>query len=221
MRILFQKIRAGDVAGVAALLDDRPELVSAVAKAPPKKDDGQSPLQLAIKSGASNLFQVANLLLDRGADVNFQEESTANSWTAPVLHDALRAAVFSAPSMPDTSDVLTSEAVRLLRRLLDEGADVTVLDNKGNSALWRFLLDATQVEDRDANRVATDAHLAGIARLLIEHGADPRLRDERYGKSAEEFFAERAVARFLEPGPASKASSPPSSGTGRRWFRRA
>ena len=56
-------IRRGNLEAVAAILDKKPELISCLAKAPPKKDDGQSPLMVAIKS--DNL-EVAHLLLDRG-----------------------------------------------------------------------------------------------------------------------------------------------------------
>lgn len=52
------------------LLLRRPELANCAAKQPPKKDDGQSPLQVALKTCN---FEVAQLLLDAGADVNFIE----------------------------------------------------------------------------------------------------------------------------------------------------
>ncbi|MCT4595158.1 MAG: ankyrin repeat domain-containing protein [Anaeromicrobium sp.] len=37
---------------------------------PPKKDDGQSPLQVALKTGN---FQIADFLIDNGANLNFME----------------------------------------------------------------------------------------------------------------------------------------------------
>ena len=43
-------IRQGKLDEVAAILDKKPELIACLAKAPPKKDDGQSPLMVAIKS---------------------------------------------------------------------------------------------------------------------------------------------------------------------------
>lgn len=68
---------------VRELLAKKPELVRCTAKQPPKKDDGQSPLQVAFKTGN---FEAANLLLDLGADVNFMEdESCCNDWRAPVF----------------------------------------------------------------------------------------------------------------------------------------
>ena len=67
----------------AAILDRKPELISCLAKAPPKKDHGQSPLMVAIKS--DNL-EVARLLLDRGADVNFQDAINpyGNNFSVPI-----------------------------------------------------------------------------------------------------------------------------------------
>ena len=56
MKASFKEIRAGDVAAVVARIDADPDLVRAVAKTPPKKDDGQSALQVAIKSAN---FEVA------------------------------------------------------------------------------------------------------------------------------------------------------------------
>lgn len=67
---------------MAALLDKKPELISCTAVAPPKKDNGQSPLMVAIKS--DNL-EVAHLLLDRGADVNFRDLPPANLTANPSL----------------------------------------------------------------------------------------------------------------------------------------
>ena len=63
MKKLFTMIRRGNLDEVAAILDKNPDLIACLAKAPPKKDDGQSPLMVAIKS--DNL-EVAHLLLDRG-----------------------------------------------------------------------------------------------------------------------------------------------------------
>ena len=79
MRKTFGAVRSGDVELVKAILDANPDEIHAVAKQPPKKDDGQSLLQVALKSG--NL-DVANLLLDYHADVDFMEsEDCCNSWT--------------------------------------------------------------------------------------------------------------------------------------------
>lgn len=75
---------------VKTLLEKNPELTASTAKYP-KKDLGQSPLQAALKSGNS---AAADHLLDLGADVNFMEaEDCGGLWRAPVLLDAINAAV--------------------------------------------------------------------------------------------------------------------------------
>ena len=91
MKKLFQAIRKGDLHAVRELLDKKPELIACTAKQPPKKDDGQSPLQVALKTGQ---LAIAELLLDRNADVCFIESpDCCNAWCAPVIHDAINAAV--------------------------------------------------------------------------------------------------------------------------------
>lgn len=70
MKKLFTVIRQGKLDEVTRILDKNPNLNSCLATAPPKKDVGQSPLMVAIKS---DNVEVAHLLLDRGADVNFQD----------------------------------------------------------------------------------------------------------------------------------------------------
>ena len=66
MKKLFTAIRTSDLEMVRQIIEKKPELVNCVAKQPPKKDDGQSPLQVALKTGNT---AIANYLLDMGADV--------------------------------------------------------------------------------------------------------------------------------------------------------
>ena len=206
MRALFKEIRAGDLDAVTRRLDADPGLVSAVAKAPPKKDDGQSPLQVAIKSGN---FVVAQLLLDRDADVNFMEESAVNEWNAPVLHDSIRSAVFSSrygrnralPGEPPRIEVMNDlatfdEAVAILRGMIERGADVTATDSYGNSPLLRAALDARQVIDEPILQDLL-SDLRQVFSVLLEAGADPDRVDPRVHTSLAEHFAGTTVERFL------------------------
>jgi hypothetical protein len=50
MKKLFLAIRHGDLELVKKIIEAKPELVDCTAKQPPKKDDGQSPLQVALKT---------------------------------------------------------------------------------------------------------------------------------------------------------------------------
>src|SRR5687767_13428302 len=92
IKIFFKAVSDGDISQVSQLLDKNLEYLNVCNVAPPKKDDGQSALQVAFKTGN---FEVAKLLIDKGADVNFIETSEINEWTAPVLHDCIRATIFN------------------------------------------------------------------------------------------------------------------------------
>jgi ankyrin repeat protein len=93
MKKLFVAIRNSDLDTVKQLIEKKPELVNCVAKQPPKNDDGQSPLQVAFKTGN---VDIAEYLIDAGANVNFiEDESCCNTWRTPVLHDAINCAVMN------------------------------------------------------------------------------------------------------------------------------
>lgn len=96
MRALFRAIRHNDIHLVKDLIGNKPELIHCTAKQPPKKDDGQSPLQIALKTG---IFDIAEYLLDMGADPNFMEAEDCcyPEQRAPALHDAINAAVVVRP----------------------------------------------------------------------------------------------------------------------------
>ncbi len=64
MKVFFKAIRQNDYDKVKEYLDKKPHLANCVAQAPPKKDDGLSPLQVAIKIG---YLKIAELLI-RGND---------------------------------------------------------------------------------------------------------------------------------------------------------
>jgi hypothetical protein len=210
VKALFREIRAGDIRAVTARLDADDALVNATAMAPPKKDDGQSTLQVAIKAGQ---FGVAHLLLERGADVNFMESSDLNSdlnaWRTPVLHDAIRAAVFSTrfgrnralPGEAPRIEIMntaeaSARAFDVLAALVARGADPGKLDSAGNPALMRAILDARQIADEPIlPELVSD--LERIFELLIQAGASPDWIDPRFGQSIAERFTSEPVGRFL------------------------
>lgn len=207
MKQLFREIRAGDVEAVSARLRERPALVGAIASAPPKKDDGQSTLQVAVKSGQ---FAVAHLLLDLGADVDFVDASGLNHWHTPVLHDAIRAAVFSSRfgrsstfGEPGTVEVYSTReqfdrAYGVLERMVALGADPLAVDSADNPALWRATIDADQVMEEDLELPDRDADLRRIFDLLLGAGADPDHVHARLGRTVREMFAGEPVLRFLD-----------------------
>lgn len=88
MKKLFQAIRGNDLEQVKAILQKKPEAIGCISTPPPKKDIGQSPLQVAVKTAA---FKIADYLIAQGADVNFMEEEAEGvTFRSPVLQDAVR-----------------------------------------------------------------------------------------------------------------------------------
>ncbi len=214
MKKLFIAIRQGDIDTVKVLLKKKPELISCTAKQPPKKDHGQSPLQVAIKSGN---FKIAEYLLDCGADVNFMESESFYEWRMPVLQDAIMAAVMS--SRWNTNNAIVgfrefnsrenaSAAFHVLKRMIDIGAYVSCFDSYGNSCLMRAILDARQIlptyyykEERISDdRIITDElreDLTRIFDLLLQKGADINETNKRTNKTLSEYYSKEPVANFF------------------------
>ena len=152
MKKLFSAIRANDIDTVRSIIENKPGLVNCVAKQPPKKDDGQSPLQVALKCGAN---EIAMYLLDMGADVNYMEaDDCCNEWRMPVIQCAIQSAVMQTRwntcdgifglKVFNTKDA-ADKSYAVLERILDMGADINMTDSYGNTALDRAILDAEQI----------------------------------------------------------------------------
>ena len=216
MKKLFTAIRASDLEMVRQIIEKKPELVNCVAKKPPKKDDGQSPLQVALKTGNT---AIANYLLDMGADVNFIEDETCcNAWRTPVLHDAINCAVMSCRWNTDdkymgfrefSTKERSVEALGVLKKMLDMGADVKALDSYGNSGLNRFALQAKQilpsynyVEHREGkDRIFTEElheDLRSVLQALKDAGADDSYKAPNLGCSVRKFCSEGSISILLD-----------------------
>lgn len=143
MKKLFVAIRRGNNDEVKAILTNKPKLLSCTAKQPPKKDDGQSLLQVSLKTGN---FEIAEYLLDMGADVNFIEKESCNEWLAPVLHDAIRTLIFSCQTMEKDADKF-DRVYKIFNKMLTLGADPNAVDSYGNTCLGRAIMDAKQMID--------------------------------------------------------------------------
>lgn len=191
MKKLFLAIRHGDLEQVKALIEKKPELVNCVAKQPPKKDDGQSPLMVALKT---EQHEIANYLIDAGADLNFMEsEPCSGVLRQPVLFDAICNAVMCSRwntyhhvcglEVRSTKENFDA-AYALLERMLKNGADIHAVDSYGFSAIWHFASDANEIlpgyEDAekriyDDTRKFTDEvreDLTKVYKLLVEYGMD-------------------------------------------------
>ena len=181
MKKLFTMIRRGNLEEVAAILDKKPDLISCLAKAPPKKDDGQSPLMVAIKS--DNL-EVAHLLLDRGADVNFADAVNPYgiNFSAPIWYHAVGQCFMRAGHTVGPGPERSRGYFLLLRRLLDMGMDPNQKTSYGGTA-WQHALEQYDEfarssypsyyveESKEGNRRLREM-LKAVLDELLKHGAD-------------------------------------------------
>lgn len=190
MKKLFRAVRNGDIEAVKSILSKQPELLSCIAVSPPQKDAGQSLLQIALKTGN---FTIADYLIDAGIDIHFMEDANCgNSWRAPVIHDAITAAVMSCRWNTYSEEFgltvfsnqeIANAAFSILEKLLKLGADVNAKDSCGNTGLWRAFLQASQIMPRvdsmtgelSTERLFTSElqeDLRRILKLLFHYGAD-------------------------------------------------
>ncbi|MCR4949786.1 MAG: ankyrin repeat domain-containing protein [Solobacterium sp.] len=216
MKKLFTAVRSSDLEMVKQIIEKKPSLVNCTAKQPPKKDDGQSPLQIALKTGNT---AIAGYLLDKGADVNFiEDESCCNAWRTPVLHDAINCAVMLSRWNTDdkymgfqifSTKERAAEALAVLKRMLDLGADVNALDSYGNSGLNRFALQAKQIlpsynyaEHREGtDRIFTEElheDLRNVLQALKDAGADAAYKAPNLGYSVREFCSEGSISILFD-----------------------
>lgn len=70
MKKLFKAIRQKNLEEVKSMIEKNPDLVNCTSAPPPKKDNGQSPLQVALKIGAC---EIIDFLIKNHANVNFME----------------------------------------------------------------------------------------------------------------------------------------------------
>jgi ankyrin repeat protein len=197
MRELFKAIRHSNFEKVKSIIEENNALINCTSKQPPKKDDGQSPLQVAYKTGN---FDIADYLVNLGANVNFIETESINEWTAPVIHDAIRASVFSsryyASGKMQNNKETFEKAISSLRSLINAGANVKAVDSYGNNSLMRAAADANQLNLKEnAKELIED--LKKVFILLISSGADINESNDRR-KSAAQQFSDMPVALFFK-----------------------
>ena len=188
MQKTFQMLRRGDLEAIRQILDKKPEEVNAVSGDKPKRDQGQSLLQVAIKSGH---LDIADLLIDRGADLNFIEEPTElNPFCQPVLQTAGGRAVFDCRRMIKrwngqyemySSKEKADQSFKVFEKMLELGADITQKDSHGGTLLQTILSETKEVlpsyywktKETSDNVLITDElrhDLNRIYDLLIRYG---------------------------------------------------
>lgn len=170
MKKLFKAIRQENIEEVKAIIEKKPELVNCVAVPPPKKDNGQSPLQVALKI---NAIEIVNYLIENGADVNFMEAEDDDPGTrCPVLHDAIRSVMMILCYQKfDVSD----QGLNIVEELLKRGADPNKKASNGFDALNMAISDAEYILDNNSfsgSWEKAEQQLMKLFDLLIQYGAD-------------------------------------------------
>ena len=209
MKKLFTAIQKNDIETVRNLLDKNTDLISCTLNGTPKQYDGQSPLQVALKVSCTEMIE---LLLTYKPNVNFiEDESCANPWRAPVIHDAINRAIMYSRfnvNRPDGLEVFndqrtSDEAFDILKRIVDMGADINAKDSFGNACIDRACLQARQVLPMrgSSDRVLTAeirSDISRIFRLLIENGADMSyIAPNAFGKTYKEQYENETVGEFI------------------------
>lgn len=174
MNKLFKDIRHGDIEAVRAAISKNAAVVNEVynAKAP-KKDIGQSPLQVAIKCGE---FEIVNLLLEKGADSDFMEDPAIvppHSVCMSVLHDAI-IGVFASLCYKQYSH--SEKYIDLIKILLENGADPNRKTSSEVFPIGTAVNYAEMILERggaypDIQEI-TKKRLFESLDLLIKYGAD-------------------------------------------------
>ena len=188
MKKLFLAVRHNDFETVKQILNKKPEVVNCIATPPPKKDKGQSPLQVAIKVGNREL---AHYLIDMGADVNHMEPDDGLSWKecyrCPLLFDAIIGLFFRMNRYTEAKAQL-----QLISRLLEAGADPNKEDNRGANA-WdkaiKCYWDVTYKLTQNTNEYRENMDILNrLLDLLYKHNADILNLDRIATKTADYYL---------------------------------
>ena len=215
MQKTFQLLRRGDIEGVRQILDKKPEEVNAVSGDKPKRDQGQSLLQVAIKSGH---LDIADLLIDRGADINFIEEPTElNPFCQPVIQTAGGRAVFDCRRMIKrwngqyemySSKEKADQSFKVFKKMLELGADISQKDSHRGTLLQTILIETKEVlpsyywktKETSDNVLITDElrhDLNRIYDLLIRYGVTSEEISAYHKIPLKELYQDSPTMEFL------------------------
>lgn len=181
MKKLFELVRQGNIGEVKRILAAKPELLNCVSGPLPKKDHGQSLLQVALKTGR---LEIADYLIDSGIDIDFMEAADDDPGVrAPVLFDAITAAIdpLCISQFAKQEDIsrryeLSDRALYLTGRIIAEGADVNKRSSHGLSAINWSLHRAEQIIKYPGSYPFSQEKAreqeSAVLDLLIDNGAD-------------------------------------------------
>ena len=215
MQKTFQLLRRGDIEAVRQILDRKPEEVNAVSGDKPKRDQGQSLLQVAIKSGH---LDISDLLIDRGADLNFIEEPTElNPFCQPVIQTAGGRAVFDCRRMIKrwngqyqlySSKEKADQSFKVFKKMLELGADISQKDSHRGTLLQTILIETKEVlpsyywktKETSDNVLITDElrhDLNRIYDLLIRYGVTSEEISAYHKIPLKELYQDSPTMEFL------------------------
>ena len=198
METLFKAIDNSNIEKVKQVITETPTLISTIATEPAELE-GESLLQHAIKSSE---IEIANFLIGQGADVNHIGTGSLDKWELPVLHVAISATIQHTrfprreADGPKNDGVLFQQHFDILKRIIEEGADVHKVDSYGNLPIMRAVLDALNL-DLSITDDELDEDLTEVFKYLVDHGCDVQERTETR-KSVEEMFRNNVVMDYFE-----------------------
>lgn len=181
MQKLFTLLRQGNIEEIARLISDKPELINSVSGPKPKKDHGQSLLQVALKTGHN---EIAEYLIDAGIDVNFMEaEDNDPGPRMPVIFDAITAVIDSlCIGAFRTSEEVTRKfeesdaALGLLKKMIQRGADVNGKTSNGLSTVNWCLHHVALIMGRPSaypySQEKVREQLSAVLDYLFDNGFD-------------------------------------------------
>lgn len=175
----FVAIRNHNNTDVLNFITSNSEFINVVRPGLPKKDCGQNGLQVALKVGN---FEIAEELIKKGTDVNHIADNT-DEWNLPVLHSCIIATFYQTNTISDELENFET-SFRILKLMLEKGADPNGIDSYGNNSLMRALLDAKKFIDHPnfKEELKTLEQTRRIFRLLIEFDADIEYSNEKRPK---------------------------------------
>ena len=214
--VFFDAIRRDDIEAVCAMLDAKATLVNAPAPKKPMDTRFMSPLQVALCTGWHR--NIAWLLLERGADVNYCAPKELCADAYPVLFDAVNTAVWNARRYEwDGKDVThliwkhtkeeADEAFLFLQRMLELGADANRTDHYGRNVLMEAVSEANKLcpnvnaetgEDYPGRIITPEMRedFLRTFRALIDAGADKENRSAFSGMTIREHYEREPVWRI-------------------------
>lgn len=174
MNAMFKEIRHGDIEKIRVRIAKNSAVVNEIyTGTKPKKDIGQSPLQVAIKCGQ---FEIIDLLIENGADVDFMEDPALvppHSVCMSVLHDAI-IGVFASLCYKQYED--SEQYEKLIKILLENGANPNRKTSSGVLPIGAVVNQAEIILERESVypdiQEITKKRLFETLDLLIKYGAD-------------------------------------------------